>query len=152
MRWFKVYGIHAVVALSALITLALLLWPAAAPDPVPPPQAQAYAGPVYPLRPTARARTSVLQLASDRPATPAPTVPTPVLVGIAGRSAYLRSASTGETARLTVGQEMDSWRLIAVGARTATLRGAAGDRRLELFAPGASASDRGTGDAAPVGG
>lgn len=134
MTGFKAYWIYAIAAVCTVVTLGLLLWPETAPPAVATPRADGYAGPVFQMQSTTRAQTSVLQLASERQdATPAPTVPTPALVGIIGRSVYLRSASTGETTRVTINQEMDGWRVIAVGSRTATLRGASGDQRLELF-------------------
>jgi len=50
------------------------------------------------------------------------------------RRAYLRSTASGEVERVSIGQEIDGWRLVAVSSRAATLRGTSGDKRVEMFA------------------
>lgn len=136
-----------VLGLCALLTLGLLVWPAGAADPVGPPAAERYAGPDIETRRGGPIRGFALQLGGPAAAPEAAPAPEslPVLVGIAGRQAYLRSAS-GEVERVSIGQEIDGWRLVAMGARAATLRGPDGDRRIEMFAAGS-----GTATAPPEG-
>lgn len=125
------------MGLCALLTLGLLFWPAGAADPVGPPAVERYAGPDIETRRSGPVRGFALRLGGPAAAPEAGPAPEalPVLVGIAGRQAYLRSAS-GEVERVSIGQEIDGWRLAAVSARTATLRGPSGDRRIEMFATG----------------
>ena len=130
------YGLPGLLGLCALLTLGLLLWPAGVADPVGPPKADRYAGPDIETRRGGPVVGFALRL--GRPAAPPQAAPPPealpVLVGIAGRRAYLRSTAGGEVERVSVGQEIDGWRLVAVSARAATLRGPDGDRRIEMFA------------------
>jgi hypothetical protein len=125
------------MGLCTLLTLGLLIWPTGGPDPAAPPAAERYAGPDIETRRGGPVLGFALRLggpAAAPEAAPAPEA-LPVLVGIAGRQAYLRSAS-GEVERVSIGQEIDGWRLVAVSARAATLRGPDGDRRIEMFAAG----------------
>lgn len=137
-----------ILGVCALATAGLLLWPA---DPTIAPHAGApspYRGPVRQLRDVAVTPEFPLRLAGSGGATaPAADVqPAPVLVGIAGSAAYLKSAATGATERVSRGRTLDGWTLKAVGARTVTLTGPGGDRRLDLFAAG---PDTATPAAAP---
>ena len=135
MKRLRAYWLHGVLGACALLTLALILVPQSENAPAAPPQEKRFAGRDFEARPAARLQNFVLSLSAPAAAaSPANAEPLPTLVGLAGRSVYLRSASSGETERLSVGQEFDGWRLVAVGARAITLRGPAGDRRLELFA------------------
>lgn len=135
MRRLRSHWLQALLAACALITLALLLIPGREDAPVPPPSEPRYAGGDFQARPASRLPAFILSL-SGAAATAAPPVsaqPLPTLVGLAGRSAYLRGASSGETERITVGGEFEGWRVVEIGVRAVTLRGPAGDKRLELF-------------------
>lgn len=67
---------------------------------------------------------------------PAPTdagsVAVPRLVGIAGRSAYLRGAS-GETERVSVGDELDGWSVARIEEKSVTLTDGARSEQLTMF-------------------
>lgn len=131
-----------ILGACALATAGILLWPAGA---TPAPQVGAapqYRGPIRQLREVAVSPEFPLRLAgSGGPTAPAADVqPVPVLVGIAGSAAYLKSAATGATERVSRGGVLDGWTLRAVGARTVTLAGPGGDRRLDLFAAPADAA------------
>jgi hypothetical protein len=142
------HRLHAALALCALLTLALILWPRPAAPSAQPPARLHYAGDDFQAQPGGRLQGFVLTLSSSAAAVAAPSAePLPVLVGIVGRSAYLRSVATGEITRVPVGQDLDGWRLVSVGARAVTLRGASGDRRVELFAAPPAAPE---GDAPPT--
>ena len=141
----KVSPSHApqlILGACALVTAGLLLWPAGTASAPLPGAAAPYRGPVRQLREVAPNPEFPLRLAGAGGATaPAADVqPVPVLVGIAGSAAYLRSAATGATERVSRGGVLDGWTLRAVGARTVTLTGPGGDRRLELFAAGPDAA------------
>lgn len=137
MRALPFHWSHGLAGFCALTTVALLVWPMASPAIKHDTPTPSYAGPAHPAR---RASPVVgLPIRLTYNAGPAAVVTpaaeaVPALVGISGRSAYLRSAATGEVERVQIGQTIDGWRLVAVSARTATLRGASGDRRLEMFA------------------
>ena len=139
------------MGLCALLTLGLLFWPAGAADPVGPPAAERYAGPDIETRRGGPVRGFALRLGGPAAAPEAAPPPEalPVLVGLAGRQAYLRNAG-GEVERVSIGQEIDGWRLVAVSARGATLRGPDGDRRLEMFAAGPGTAAPAEGASAPT--
>jgi hypothetical protein len=126
------------LGLCALLTLGLLVWPAGASDRVGPPASERYAGPDIETRRGGPVRGFALRFGGPAaaPAAAPPPEALPVLVGIAGRRAYLRSPGSGEVEGVAIGQEIDGWRLVAVSARAATLRGPDGDRRIEMFAGG----------------
>lgn len=149
MTRLRQHWLPGLLGLCALLTLGLLFWPAGAADPVGPPAAERYAGPDIETRRGGPVLGFALRLGG--PAAPPQAAPPPealpVLVGIAGRRAYLRNAG-GEVERVSIGQEIDGWRLVAVSGRAATLRGADGDRRIEMFAVGADPAA--SGAAAPV--
>lgn len=155
MTHLRRYWLHGLLGLCALLTLGLLAWPTGAARPSRPPAAERYAGPDIGTRRGGPVRDFALRLGSG-PAAPPEAAPQPealpVLVGIAGRRAYLRNAG-GEVERISVGQEIDGWRLVAVSARAATLRGPAGDRRIEMFAsgpgPATSGATAASGEASP---
>jgi len=136
MRRLRSHWLQALLAACALITLALLLIPGWRDAPVPPPSEPRYAGGDFQARPASRLSAFILSLsgAADTAPSPVNAQPLPTLVGLAGRSAYLRGASSGATERISVGGEFEGWRVIAIGVRAVTLRGPAGDKRLELFA------------------
>lgn len=125
------------LGLCALITVCLLVWPSASAAPLPRPAAEHYSGPNIEMRRSGPVSKFPLRLVSPNAvatATPKPIEAVPVLVGVAGRRAYLRSTVTGEVEGVTVGASIDGWRLVSVSARTATLRGTGGDKRVEMFA------------------
>lgn len=136
MRLSLQYAPHLILAGCVVATAGLLAWPAP-PAAVPSaPVAQAYAGPVLEVRRVSPDPRFPLRLQSRFASSdPAPaTEPAPILVGVAGGLAYLRSSTTGEVESLALGGEIDGWTLASVAPRAVTLRGASGERRLELFA------------------
>ncbi len=155
MTHLRRHWLPGLLGLCALLTLGLLAWPTGAARPLRPPTAERYAGPDIETRRGGPVREFALRLggpAATPEAAPPPEV-LPVLVGIAGRRAYLRNAG-GEVERVSIGQEIDGWRLVAVGGRAATLRGPDGDRRIEMFASGPDPAASGaptaaTGEASP---
>jgi len=131
-----------VLGLCAAVTLALLLWPIEAAGPKRPPTADRYSGADHPARNGATVAGFALRLQAAADAEAAPVVESvPALVGIAGGRAYLRSTVSGEVEGLAVGLSIDGWNVTAVGRRAVTLRGASGERRLELFARPATAPE-----------
>ncbi|WP_324775445.1 hypothetical protein [Brevundimonas sp.] len=128
-----------------MATLVILIWPAAAARPPAAPGVDRYFGADHQARRSGPVAGFPLRLhaAGAEPTVVAPTA-VPVLVGLAGRRAYLRSADSGEVEGVSIGQTLDGWRLVAVTGRSATVRGPAGDRSLELFA-----ATEPTSDAAP---
>ena len=70
------------------------------------------------------------------PSSPAPadtgSVAAPRLVGIAGRSAYLRSAS-GETERLSAADELYGWSVTRTEEKSVTLNNGARSEQLKMF-------------------
>lgn len=120
------------LAACALATGALLLWPNASAAPQGRSAAR-YPGAVLADRKGGRPAAFPLRLATPATATPeAPVAPAPVLVGLAGRQAYLRGAS-GAIERVSIGESLDGWRLASVGSRSVKLTGPGGDRRIEMF-------------------
>lgn len=142
-----------VLVLCATLTLGLLFWPRGAAGPARSPVAERYTGPNIETRRSGPMRGFALRLAGPD-AGPQATLAVealPVLVGIAGRRAYLRGTD-GEVERVSIGQEIDGWRLVAVSARAATLRGPNGDRRVEMFSVPVNPAGNGPenpGEAAP---
>jgi len=125
------------LGLCAILTLGLLLWPSGATRPAGQAVAERYTGSNVETRRGGPVVGFALRLVG--PAAPPEAAPPPealpVLVGIAGRRAYLRRAD-GEVERVSIGQEIDGWRLVGVSGRAAILRGPNGDRRIEMFASG----------------
>ncbi len=143
------HGYAGLLGLCAVATVGLLVWPADSAPPLPRAVAEHYRGPDLETRRTGPVPKFPLRLASpNAPAAPPEAVEAvPVLVGVAGRRAYLRSASTGEVEGVSVGASIDGWRLVSVSARAATVRGANGDKRVEMFAPVPVTPGPGTGAA-----
>lgn len=136
MKLVRQYWLQGVLALCAVATIGLLVWPAGSADLAPAPPVELHSGPDLQTRRSGPVPGFAIRLtsATDPVSAAPPTVEAlPVLVGIAGRRAYLRSAATGEVERVSIGQEIDGWRLVSVGARSANLRGASGDKRIEMF-------------------
>ena len=136
MKHVRRFWLQGVLALCAVATIGLLIWPAGSADLAPAPPAERYSGPDLQTRRGGPVPGFAIRLSSatdSAAAAPPPVEALPVLVGIAGRQAYLRSAATGEVERVSIGQEIDGWRLVSVGARSANLRGASGDKRIEMF-------------------
>ena len=135
MTHLRRHWLPGLLGLCALLTLGLLVWPTSAARPLGPSEAERYTGPDIETRRGGPVREFALRLGG--PAAPPEGTPQaealPVLVGIAGRRAYLRNVG-GEVERVSIGQEIDGWRLVDVGNRAATLRGPDGDRRIEMFA------------------
>ncbi len=137
MTHLRRHWLPGLLGLCAILTLGLVLWPSGAARPAGRALAERYTGPNIETRRSGPMRGFALRLAgpdTGPQATPAVEA-LPVLVGIAGRRVYLRTAA-GEVERVSIGQEIDGWRLMAVSARGATLRGPNGDRRIEMFASG----------------
>lgn len=136
------------LGLCATLTIALLVWPTGAAPSTQLAPAEQYAGPDIETRRSGPVPGFALRLAGPDAAPQAAPPPEalPVIVGIAGRRAYLRGAD-GEVERVSIGEEIDGWRLVAVSARAAILRGPDGDRRIEMFASG-SASPAATAESA----
>ncbi|MDI6623292.1 MAG: hypothetical protein QME55_01055 [Brevundimonas sp.] len=154
---FARHWLPGLLGLCAVVTLALLVWPVEAARPKPTPAAERYPGADHSARNGGPVTGFALRLqpAAAIEAAPAVAEAAPVLVGLAGRRAYLRSAETGQVEGVSVGQMLDGWRLISVGQRTATVRGSSGDRKLELFSTEVAAPASGTTSApvpAPAGG
>lgn len=136
------HWLPALLGLSAVVTVGLLVWPATSATPSARPPADHYRGPDIETRRAGPVSKFALRLASpDSPAAAAPEAieAVPVLVGVAGQRAYLRSAATGEVEGVSIGASIDGWRLVSVSARAATLRGATGDKRVQMFAPTSAA-------------
>lgn len=150
MTRLRRYWLPGLLGLCALLTLGLLAWPTGAARPPGSPAAERYAGPDIETRRGGPVVGFALRLGG--PAAPPQAGPPPealpVLVGIAGRRAYLRNAG-GEVERVSIGQEIDGWRLVAVSSRAATLRGADGDRRIEMFSSGPDPAASGPAAAVP---
>lgn len=123
----------ALLALSAVV----VLWPLPSPkdDRAAPPAA--YRGAEHQTLSVSRARDVPFRLAGTEG--PAPSSPNaPRLVGLAaGDRAYLRSASTGDVSAVRLNETVDGWTLIAIGARSVTLRAGQDTRTLALFAAAA---------------
>lgn len=155
MTRLRRYWLHGLLGLCALLTLGLLAWPTGAGRPPGPPAAERYAGPDIETRRGGPVVGFALRLAGPdtTPQAVPPPEALPVLVGIAGRRAYLRSTASGEVERVSIGQEIDGWRVVSVSARSATLRGPDGDRRIEMFAarpdPANGVAATASGEASP---
>jgi len=149
-------SIPAVILVCCLVaTLALLLWPQGATAPRRAP-AERYSGPLFQAREGGPVAEFPLALTSPGAVSPEapPATPTPALVGVAGRSAYLRDASTGEVVRVPVGGSLGGWRVVSVSSRRAVLDGPSGRTTVELFAiprPDASSAPGPESLPAPVG-
>ncbi|MEJ6790937.1 hypothetical protein BrevBR_15445 [Brevundimonas sp. BR2-1] len=130
------HWLSGLLGLCAVVTIGLLVWPSASARPLPRPAADHYRGPNIEMRRAGPVSKFPLRLASpNAPAAPPDAIEAvPVLVGVAGRRAYLRSTVTGEVEGVTVGASVDGWRLVSVKRRAAILRGSDGDKRVEMFA------------------
>lgn len=135
MRRLALHWPAVVLGLCALVTLVILIWPAGAAHPSAPPPVERYLGPDHQARRSGPVPGFALRLQAAGVQEASPVVEAlPVLVGLTDRRAYLRSAQSGEVEGVGIGQTLDGWRLVSVARRSATVRGPAGDRRLELFA------------------
>lgn len=132
----RTYWLAALLMLLALTTVALLVWPRGEAAPATP-TATRYTGPDFPARKTTSPRSFPIRVGGDREDAPQPVTAQalPVLTGIAGGSAYLRSTATGEVQRLTRGESLDGWRLLSVRSREVVLGNGETEQRLALFAP-----------------
>lgn len=135
MKALTRFWLSGLLGLCAVLTLALLFWPVGVAVPATASTAERYLGADHSARNGGRvARFALrLQAVGADEAAPAAVEALPILVGLAGRRAYLRAPDTGEIEGVSIGQALGGWRLVAVTARTATVRGTGGDRRLELF-------------------
>lgn len=145
------YWLQALLGVCGLVTIALLAWPAGSETASGAAAAPRYAGPVFAARKAGAPLGFPLQLTTANALSTASTAaePLPVLVGLAAGQAYLRSAATGEVERVRRGQSVDGWQVVAVGARSVTVRGSSGDERLDLFKPTPPAA---AAEAVPPGG
>ncbi len=129
--WLYGYG-----CACALTTAALLVLPVSTPGRAEAPEAERYAGADHRLRTTAPSAAALpIRFASAEadPATGAAPSALPALIGIAGGSVWLKSATTGEVERVAAGAELDGWRVAAVKARSATLARGEERQTLELY-------------------
>lgn len=118
----------------ALVSAGIAFWPQTKVITPANNEITAYSGVEHELRKTSAPSEAIFILAgSVTPTQAAPQAASPILVGIVGRSAYLKSSSSGETANYNVGESLDGWKLLAVRARTITLEGPAGKRDISLF-------------------
>lgn len=124
----------------AAFSAGLMFWPQAQAAPPTDKRTSAYGGVEHQLRKTgARPGAAVFVLiGSAQPAQVAPQAASPALVGIVGRSAYLKSTSSGETVNVSVGESLDGWKVASVRGRAVTLEGPGGRREVSLFEKPAS--------------
>ena len=129
-----------------MASAALMFWPQARAAPSKDKRTSVYGGVEHQTRKTGvRPSDAVFVLTSSAP--PAPAVPqtaSPVLVGIAGRFIYLKTASSGETVRVSIGESLDGWKVAAVRGRTIALEGPGGRREMSLFEKQASVTPKGS--------
>lgn len=137
----------------ATVSAGLIFWPQAQAASPKDKRTSVYGGVEHQTRKTsARSSDAVFVLtASTQPVQAAPQAALPVLVGIVGRSAYLKSASSGETVSVSIGQSLDSWKVAAVRGRTITLEGIGGRREISLFEKPPSVEPNSSGWTAPNG-
>lgn len=134
MSVLRLYWVPAMVSLLALMTVALLTWPGGVSKPSPSSELR-YTGPDFQSRAATPLRTFPIRIGGlNTEATPAPAPQAlPMLTGISGGDAYLRSAATGEVQRLARGQSLDGWRLVSVRGRAVVMSNGADEQRLALF-------------------
>lgn len=127
----------------AAFSAGLMFWPQAQAVPPTDKRTSAYGGVEHQVRKTgAGPGEAVFVLTgSAQSAQVAPQAASPALVGIVGRSAYLKSASSGETVSVSIGESLDGWKLAALRGRTVTLEGPGGRREMSLFEKLARASE-----------
>ena len=138
----------------ATASAALMFWPQAQAAPPKDKRTNVYGGVEHQTRETGpRPSDAVFVLTgSAQPVPAAPQTTAPVLVGIAGRFVYLKSASSGETVRVSIGRSLDGWKVTAVRGRTITLEGTGGRREMSLFEKPASVEPNSSGWSTPNGG
>lgn len=119
----------------AATSAGLVFWPTAQATSPTDPKAIVYGGVEHQIRKTgARPGDAVFVLTGSAQLPQAtPQAASPSLVGIVGRSAYLRSAASGDTVGVSIGESLDGWELAAVRGRTVTLDGPGGRREMSLF-------------------
>lgn len=124
----------------AAASAGLVFWPQAQAAPPTDKRTSVYGGVEHEVRKTgARSGDTVFVLTgSAQPTQMAPQAASPALVGIVGRSAYLKSASSDETVSVSIGESLDGWKVAAVRGRTVTLEGPGGRREMSLFEKPAS--------------
>jgi hypothetical protein len=124
-----------------------MFWPQAQAAPPKEKRTSVYGGVEHQTRKAdARPSDAVFVLAgSAQPVPAAPQTASPVLVGIAERSVYLKAASSGETVRVSIGETLDGWKVAAVRGRTITLEGPGGRREMSLFEKPASVTPGSSG-------
>lgn len=118
----------------AVLAIAIYVWPIGSGE-KPPAKADRYAGPEHQMRRAGMsAETPVVQIAvvdAGRPVETAAALP--VLVGISGRTAWLKSANSGAVAGADVGDEVEGWTVTSVGPRRVAVKSGARTETLELF-------------------
>ena len=124
----------------AAVSAGLLSWPqvqTAQPKTEP---ARVYGGVEHQVRKAGTRPGDAAFVFTSNPTTPqaTPQAASPALVGIVGRAAYLKSASSGETVSVAVGESLDGWKVTAVRGRTVTLEGPGGHHEMSLFEKPAS--------------
>lgn len=119
----------------AASSVGLWFWPQAQTAPPTDKRTSVYGGIEHQVRKTgARPGETVFLLTGSAQAAPeTPPAASPVLVGIVGRFAYLKSASSGETVSVSIGESLDGWRVATLRGRTVTLDGPGGRREVSLF-------------------
>lgn len=98
-----------------------------------PPSVEEFTGQIAEVRVTSIPAETGFRFSTSSPApADAGDVAAPRLVGIAGRSAYLKGAS-GETERVSVGDELDGWSVARIGEKSVTLTNGARSEQLKMF-------------------
>lgn len=97
------------------------------------PSIEEFTGQIAEVRVTSIPAEAGFRFSTSSPAPKdAGSVAAPRLVGMAGRSAYLRGAS-GETERVSVGDELDGWSVARIGEKSVTLTNGARSEQLKMF-------------------
>lgn len=119
----------------AAASAGLLFWPTAQAASPTDPKAIVYGGVEQQIRKTgARPGDAVFVLTGSAQLPQAtPQAASPSLVGIVGRSAYLKSAVSGETVSVPLGESLDGWKVAVVRGRRVTLDGPKGRVEMTLF-------------------
>ena len=121
------------VLAGCLVLAGLIFLIPLAPAASSPPSAEEFTGQIAEVRVTSIPAEAGFRFSTSSPApADAGEVAAPRLVGIAGRSAYLRGAS-GETERLSVGDELDGWSVTRIEEKSVTLTNGARSEQLKMF-------------------
>lgn len=132
--------IGAVGVLLAVVVALLPVGGDGGPETAPP---EAYSGPAHTVLQTSRRSVKAAFRFGDVGAEPEAAVVqavAPTLIGIAGNTAYLKSAATGQVQRLSAGAEIDGWTVSSIRARSVTLRKGGVTNELALFQPSTEAA------------